>query len=393
MIKIVWNMVSKANDKPEIAEPKLEVTRSSAVDNSTINVVRNSSSTCDQSTFRPDNVFVRHMKKLNPSIKDDHGRGQIRQQQDWSISNSLERSCANVHECKYIGPVEKSDGLSQVQQSEYVSIFIADIIGFNALKRSTESKKLASMLDRLFAKMDALVNIHGVQRIDVIGSAYMAAANMMADQACDHAARLARFAIDAVAAAGSMRLDEDVDDSPCVEIRAGLHCGIAPGSVASTDQSFINRPSDTVSMASLLENTSSHGHVQCSEAAAAMIAGQARDIVLKERAGGVDVKGRGRMRTFWLDAAPPHQPRTGGRRILSLGGSLGTHILGRSHSSGDAGILGARAGMPTQSSIQGDERRGLSRRPWSVGGAIGFLARRASSGDSLGDGGWWRRRH
>jgi class 3 adenylate cyclase len=234
-------------------------------------------------------------------------------------------------------------------------MFISDIINFNQLKQSTDPNKLACTLDRLFAKFDALADIHGVQRIDVIGSAYMAAANMMADQPGDHAARLARFAMDAVAAAGSTLVDEDAVDSGCVEIRAGLHCGPAPGSVAYMDQdrSFVNRPGDTVSTASLMEKTSSRGRVQCSEAAAALIAGQARDIVLEARAGGVEVRGRGRMRTLWLGAAPP-KSRTGGRRILPIagGGSADTDFW--SHSSKDLSAVGVagRLGMIHPSTVR-----------------------------------------
>ncbi len=48
------------------------------------------------------------------------------------------------------------------------------------------------------------------------------AANLLEDQTSDHAARLAHFVIDAVAAARSTRIDYDAPDSPSVEIRVGV---------------------------------------------------------------------------------------------------------------------------------------------------------------------------
>jgi class 3 adenylate cyclase len=196
---------------------------------------------------------------------------------------------------------------------------------FRDIKSSLDTTKLSNVVSRLFSKFDDLARIHGVQRIDVIESAYMAATNMMGEQLDDHAARLARFAMDAVAAARSTRLDEDDENSPCVAIRAGLHCGPLPTRPLCTHtfNQETNRPGKTVSMASLMESSSCAGRVQCSEAAAAMIARQCPDLELEARAGGVEVKMRRRLRTFWLRPwrpSPQASPVAGsaGRRLGRL---------------------------------------------------------------------------
>ena len=65
----------------------------------------------------------------------------------------------------------------------------------------------------------------GVQKIDVIGDAYLAATNMMEEQAEDHASRIVRFSLDVMVAAQATPLDEENPDGPHVQIRIGLHCG------------------------------------------------------------------------------------------------------------------------------------------------------------------------
>jgi class 3 adenylate cyclase len=89
-----------------------------------------------------------------------------------------------------------------------VSIFFSDIADYAGLRGSMAPTKFCCMLERLFSKFDKLATIHGIQRVDAIDGCYIAAANFSSDQTCDHAVRLARFALDAMAAAASTAIDE-----------------------------------------------------------------------------------------------------------------------------------------------------------------------------------------
>jgi len=51
-----------------------------------------------------------------------------------------------------------------------------------------------------------------------------------------------------------------------------------------------------------MESTSLPCEIQCSESSARLIMEQAPDVALAAREGGVDVKGKGHMRTFWVSA-------------------------------------------------------------------------------------------
>ncbi len=195
-----------------------------------------------------------------------------------------------------------------------VSVFFADVVGFTALSSALHPARVVCLLDRLFAELDALAALHGVQKIDVIGDAYLAASNLLDDQPHDHAARMARFAVAAVAAARRIPIDPDGDGDcgapaaaarPCAQLRGGMHCGPAAAALLGTWGGLkYTLVGDTVNVASRMESTSAPGRVQCSAAAAALIARQAPAVPLAPRPGGADAKGLGRVPTFWVGGAP-----------------------------------------------------------------------------------------
>jgi class 3 adenylate cyclase len=65
---------------------------------------------------------------------------------------------------------------------ECVSVFFSDVVGFTTLSSRMEAGRVSRMLGRLFARMDALAAEHGVQKVDVIGDAYLAATNFLEEQ-------------------------------------------------------------------------------------------------------------------------------------------------------------------------------------------------------------------
>ena len=192
-----------------------------------------------------------------------------------------------------------------------VSVFFSDIVGFTSISSTMDAARVSSLLTRLFAKLDALAQLHGVQKVDVIGDAYLAATNILEDQAADHAARLARFALDAVTAAAATRLDDADPASPAVQIRVGIHSGPVSATVVGAQGFKYTIFGDTVNTASRMESTSLPGRVQCSAEAAALIARQDPQVPLAAREGGVQAKGKGRMHTCWVGQAACRPPPLG----------------------------------------------------------------------------------
>jgi class 3 adenylate cyclase len=215
-----------------------------------------------------------------------------------------------------------------------VSIFFSNIVDYTSLRGAMDPIRLCGMLERLFSKLDRLAEAHGVQRVDAIDGCYMAAANFSADQASDHAVRLARFALDAVAAAGATALDEERPELGAVRVLAGMHCGEVCGSVVGAHGGRKHTlHGDAVNVASRMQSHGAAGAVQCSAAAAARIEAQGGcgggGLRLGPRDGGVDVKGRGHMAAFWLGGARlPAGPACGRRCAETAAGLVAEQIRG-----------------------------------------------------------------
>jgi class 3 adenylate cyclase len=166
-----------------------------------------------------------------------------------------------------------------------VSLFYSDIVGFTQLSSRLTADKVSRLLSTLVALFDRLAYLHGVQKIDVIGDAYIAATNFTEHQPDDHAARLARFAVAAVAAARTVPIDADQPDASAgrLEVRVGMHCGPCKGIVANLGAPKYSLIGKTARVAARMESSGAAGMVQCSAASARLIARQGHDIELRPR--------------------------------------------------------------------------------------------------------------
>lgn len=80
--------------------------------------------------------------------------------------------------------------------------------------------QVMEMLDRLYRLFDELTQKYNLFKVETIGDAYMTVANLRCPQQ-DHAALVARFAIEAVQAANSVMIRSDDSTSGFLSIRAG----------------------------------------------------------------------------------------------------------------------------------------------------------------------------
>ena len=118
-------------------------------------------------------------------------------------------------------------------------------------------------------------------------------------QARNHAAILARFALDAVRAASDTLIDEEDPTRGSVQLRAGLHSGPCMACVVGRTHPKYTLLGDTVNTASRMESTGVPGMVQCSARTAELVLEQNPAIRLTKR-GVIQVKGKGSMETWWI---------------------------------------------------------------------------------------------
>ena len=190
---------------------------------------------------------------------------------------------------------------------ESVSLLFLYASDFSILRGTLEPCVMLDMLDRLITKLDQLAAFHGVQRIDVIEGCFIAAANYSLRQPTDHAVRLARFAVAAIAAAAATAIDPARPELRTVQLLGGAHVGTVWGGLLGTHGGRKHTLlGDAVNVASRMASHGAPGALQCSAAFAAAVVRQAapRDgLRLAPRVGGVELKGCGRAAAYWLGAA------------------------------------------------------------------------------------------
>lgn len=199
----------------------------------------------------------------------------------------------------HIAAALKAGHRVQPEEKECVTIFFSDIVGFTKISAQLSPSKVSDMLDRLYRRFDELSYKYDVYKVETIGDAYMAVTNLVKVQN-DHAKRIALFSHACVAAANETLVDEDRVELGYINIRVGFHSGSVVANVVGTRNPRFCLFGDTVNTASRMESNSVKNMIHVSPSAAALLTEQSRSVRLIPR-GEIEVKGKGRMRTFWLD--------------------------------------------------------------------------------------------
>lgn len=187
---------------------------------------------------------------------------------------------------------------------DLVTIFFSDIVGFTDIASTLSPVKVSDMLDRLYNVFDELSHKHDIFKVETIGDAYMAVTNLVNDQDEDHAKRISMFAHDAIEAANKTLIDAEDPSRGCVDIRVGFHSGPCVANVVGSRSPRYCLFGDTVNTASRMESNSEKNRIHCSERSANLLREQDPTVELSPR-GWITVKGKGEMKTFWVEKHAP----------------------------------------------------------------------------------------
>ena len=180
---------------------------------------------------------------------------------------------------------------------EDVTLLFADIVGFTELSSTMQPDELVAVLNETFTVFDDLVEEHGLEKVKTIGDAYMVVGGLT-DPAPDHTARVARMAIDLAARVAGIPAAARLG----IQFRVGVNCGPVVAGVIGTKKFIYDIWGDTVNLASRMESSGIPGRVQVSAAVEERLRAGFR---LSAR-GLVDIKGKGQIPTWFLEAeAPP----------------------------------------------------------------------------------------
>jgi len=218
---------------------------------------------------------------------------------------------------KKVADAIKAGQKVEPENHEMVTVFFSDIVKFTDISRKLSAVKVCDMLDRLYLSFDALANKHEVFKVETIGDAWVGVTNLEGNQNDNHVKQIAKFAIDVVAAASKILIDEEDPDKGFVHIRVGFHSGHVVSNVIGSLNPRFGLFGDTMNTASRMESNSIVDRIHCSETSARLLKEQAPDIPVHRR-GKVEVKGRGYMTTYWVGISGLSDPKQNDNLTVSI---------------------------------------------------------------------------
>lgn len=185
--------------------------------------------------------------------------------------------------------LEEESSLAEVHH--HAAVLFLDIVDFTKHAQKHDPLALIQFLNEIFTVCDEICSHHGMMKIKTIGDAYMAVAF---DDAVNVSANVARQM-------QQIRISWPSASGQHVDFRIGLHVGTVIAGVIGTERLQYDVWGDTVNVASRLEGTSMPGQIHISEefANALSTSSDAASWALEQR-GSVEIKGKGRLTTYWL---------------------------------------------------------------------------------------------
>jgi adenylate cyclase len=175
---------------------------------------------------------------------------------------------------------------------EGVSVLFADLVGFTEHSARIRPAALVEYLNRLFSEFDVLARELRVEKIKTIGDAYMAVAGLP-DPLPDPFAAIANMGLGMIDRLGRVNGHFGWP----LQIRIGIHSGPVVAGIIGTHRFIYDVWGDTVNVASRLEAYSLPNRIHVSQDIARHIV---RPFALEPR-GSIDVKGKGKLETFFLN--------------------------------------------------------------------------------------------
>ncbi|CAH2320530.1 atrial natriuretic peptide receptor 2-like [Pelobates cultripes] len=177
-----------------------------------------------------------------------------------------------------------------------VTIFFSDIVGFTAISASCTPLQVVEMLNSLYFCFDSRIESYSVYKVETIGDAYMVVSGLPERNNDRHADEIAKMSLDLVAGVRQVIVPHMPNER--LQLRAGIHTGPCVAGVVGYKMPRYCLFGDTVNTASRMESTSLPQRIHISSATyQVLLVDDAYEI---EPRGEIDVKGKGKMKTYWL---------------------------------------------------------------------------------------------
>ena len=194
-----------------------------------------------------------------------------------------------------VGPSLTNTAIAEAFDS--VTILFADVVGFTKISARVSPEQLVLLLNELFTVFDNIADQNGLEKVKTIGDAYMSAGGLPNPHPL-HAHAAARMGLQMLE---SVQMFCDDKGDPLL-LRIGMHSGSCVAGVIGRRKFIYDVWGDCVNTASRMESHGEPMRVHCSQQTAERIQ---LDFELESR-GELEIKGKGKMSTFFVLSEMPH---------------------------------------------------------------------------------------
>ncbi|XP_055636828.1 soluble guanylate cyclase 88E isoform X1 [Toxorhynchites rutilus septentrionalis] len=174
-----------------------------------------------------------------------------------------------------------------------VSVLFSDVVTFTEICSRITPMEVVSMLNAMYSIFDTLTERNNVYKVETIGDAYMVVSGAP-EKEQNHAEKVCDMALDMIEAITDLK---DPSTGSHLRIRVGVHSGAVVAGIVGLKMPRYCLFGDSVNTASRMESTSQAMKIHISQSTKNFLPSNYH---VSER-GEIDVKGKGTMKTYWLD--------------------------------------------------------------------------------------------
>ncbi|CAF0730806.1 unnamed protein product [Rotaria sp. Silwood1] len=191
---------------------------------------------------------------------------------------------------------------------ESVTVYFSDIVGFTIIASMCSPTETCDMLNRLYSIFDSLLENFDVYKVETIGDAYMVVSGAPKRNGDKHPNEIANMSLALLRCKQQVRVPRS---SAQLQLRIGIHTGSVCAAVIGSKMPRYCMFGDTVNVASRMESSGLPERIHLSSDTYKRLIN--RDQYIFEDRGEIEIKGKGRMGTYFLLDKKPIQHVTKSR--------------------------------------------------------------------------------